>query len=124
MYKKASKLKLRFSTSKGNLSTEDLWDLSLEQLDAIAVKLDEQIEKSPRKSFIKTVSKVNETLELKFAIVKDVIDTKMAEQAARENQQAKSAQRQKLLELIAEKEDSELKGKSTDELRKMLDELD
>lgn len=124
MYKKASKLKLRFSTSKGNLSTEDLWDLSLEQLDAIAVKLDEQIEKSPRKSFIKTASKVNETLELKFAIVKDVIDTKMAEQAARENQQAKSAQRQKLLELIAEKEDSELKGKSTDELRKMLDELD
>lgn len=124
MYKKASKLKLRFSTNKGNLSTEDLWDLSLEQLDAIAVKLDEQIEKSPRKSFIKTVSKVNETLELKFAIVKDVIDTKMAEQAARENQQAKSAQRQKLLELIAEKEDSELKGKSTDELRKMLDELD
>lgn len=124
MYKKASKLKLRFSTSKGNLSTEDLWDLSLEQLDAIAVKLDEQIEKSPRKSFIKTVSKGNEILELKFAIIKDVIDTKMAEQAARENQQAKSAQRQKLLELIAEKEDSELKGKSAEELRKMLDELD
>lgn len=124
MYKKASKLKLRFSTSKGNLSTEDLWDLSLEQLDAIAVKLDEQIEKSPRKSFIKTISKVNETLELKFAIVKDVIDTKMAEQAARENQQAKSAQRQKILELIAEKEDFELKGKSADELRKMLDELE
>lgn len=124
MYKKASKLKLRFSTSKGNLSTEDLWDLSLEQLDAIAVKLDEQIEKSPRKSFIKTVSKGNEILELKFAIVKDIIDTKMAEQAARENQQAKSAQRQKLLELIAEKEDSELKGKSAEELRKMLDELD
>lgn len=124
MYKKASKLKLRFSTSKGYLSTEDLWDLSLEQLDAIAVKLDEQIEKSPRKSFIKTVSKGNEILELKFAIIKDVIDTKMAEQAARENQQAKSAQRQKLLELIAEKEDSELKGKSAEELRKMLDELD
>lgn len=123
MYKKASKLKLRFSTSKGNLSTEDLWDLSLEQLDAIAVKLDEQIEKSPRKSFIKTVSKGNEILELKFAIIKDVIDTKMSEQTARENQQAKSAQRQKLLELIAEKEDFELKGKSADELRKMLDEL-
>lgn len=124
MYKKASKLKLRFSTNKGNLSTEDLWDLSLEQLDAIAVKLDEQIEKSPRKSFIKTVSKGNEILELKFAIVKDIIDTKMAEQAARENQQAKSAQRQKLLELIAEKEDFELKGKSAEELRKMLNELD
>lgn len=124
MYKKASKLKLRFSTGKGNLSVEDLWDLSLEQLDAIAVKLDEQIEKSPRKSFIKTVSKGNEILELKFAIVKDIIETKMSEQAARENQQAKNAQRQKLLELIAKKEDSELEGKSADELRKMLNELD
>lgn len=124
MYKKASKLKLRFSTGKGNLSVEDLWDLSLEQLDAIAVKLDEQIEKSPRKSFIKTVSKGNEILELKFTIVKDIIETKMSEQAARENQQAKNAQRQKLLELIAKKEDSELEGKSADELRKMLNELD
>lgn len=28
MFKQASKMKLRFATSKGNLSVEDLWDLS------------------------------------------------------------------------------------------------
>lgn len=27
MYKQASKMKLRFATSKGNLSVEDLWGL-------------------------------------------------------------------------------------------------
>ena len=26
MFKQASKMKLRFATSKGNLSVEDLWD--------------------------------------------------------------------------------------------------
>lgn len=35
MYKQASKMKLRFATSKGNLSVEDLWDLSLPALDRL-----------------------------------------------------------------------------------------
>lgn len=56
--------------------------------------------------------------------MKDVIETKMAEQEARENQQAKDAKRQQLIDLLAKKEQSELEGKSTEELRKMLAELD
>lgn len=123
MYKKASKLKLRFTSSRGNLGVEDLWDLSLEQLDAIAVKLDEQIEKSPRKSFIKTTNKNNEVLELKFSIVKDIIETKLAEKADAEDQQSKNAKRQKILELLEKKRETALERKSEEELLKMLDEL-
>lgn len=51
MFKQASKMKLRFATSKGNLSVEDLWDLSLPVLDKLAVSYDEELAKSPRKSF-------------------------------------------------------------------------
>ena len=44
MYKKASKLKLRFQTQKGNLSVEQLWDLSLDDL-KIEVKKQYEINK-------------------------------------------------------------------------------
>lgn len=42
MFKQASKMKLRFATSKGNLSVEDLWDLSLTEL--LAKKQSEKME--------------------------------------------------------------------------------
>ena len=77
MYKQASKMKLRFATSKGNLSVEDLWDLSLPALDRLAVSYDEELAKSPRKSFITNDTPSNSELELKFNIVKDVITDKL-----------------------------------------------
>ena len=51
-FEKASKLKLRFSTNRGELSIEDLWDLSLESLDQIAVAIDKALETAGKKSFI------------------------------------------------------------------------
>lgn len=60
-------MKLRFATSKGNLSVEDLWDLPA--LDRLAVSYDEELAKSPRKSFITNDTPSNSELELKFNIV-------------------------------------------------------
>ena len=56
MYKKALKMKLRFATSKGKLTTEDLFDLSLTDLNNIAIALDKKLSESPRKSFISDVA--------------------------------------------------------------------
>lgn len=43
MFEKASRIKLRYSTNRGVLSVEDLWDLSLEQLDPIAINLNKSL---------------------------------------------------------------------------------
>ena len=43
MFEKASRIKLRYSTNRGVLSVEDLWDLSLEQLDPIAINLSKRL---------------------------------------------------------------------------------
>ena len=51
-FKLASQQKLRFKTNKGDLSTEQLWDLSLEDLDALAVALEAQHKQSAKKSFL------------------------------------------------------------------------
>ena len=123
MFKQASKIKLRFATSKGYLSVEDLWDLSLPTLDKLAVSYDEELAKSPRKSFISDNAPKNKELELKFNIVKDIIATKLQEKVEKEAAKDKSAEKARLLELLAKKQNEKLESLSEEELKKRLEAL-
>lgn len=123
MFKQASRMKLRFATSKGNLSVEDLWDLSLPMLDKLAVSYDEELAKSPRKSFISNDSPKNDELELKFNIVKDTITDKLKEKADRDQAKQKAAEKAKLLDLLDKKQSEKLENLSEEELRQRLAEL-
>lgn len=120
MFEKASRMKLRYQTNRGVISVEDLWDLSLESLDTIAISLNKKLKESQTESFIKTKTKDTTELELKFNIVKHIIDVKLSEAEARKNAAEKRAKKQKLMDLIAKKQDAELEGKSVDELMKEL----
>lgn len=120
---KASRIKLRYSTNRGVLSVEDLWDLSLEQLDPIAINLNKRLKESQTESFIKTRTKDTTELELKFNIVKHIIDVKLQEQEERTVAAEKKAKRQKILDLMAKKQDAELESKSYEELAKELEAL-
>lgn len=123
MFKQASKMKLRFATSKGNLSVEDLWDLSLPVLDKLAVSYDEELAKSPRKSFITNDTPSNTELELKFNIVKEIITDKLKEKADRETAKNKAAEKARLTELLAKKQSEKLESLSEDEIKRRLAEL-
>lgn len=123
MYKEALKMKLRFATSKGNLSTEDLFSLSLQDLDKIAVGLDEELSKSPKKSFISDVTPETKVVELRFNIVKDVINTKLAEKVAKEQSKEKQAKKAQLMEILARKQAESLENLSEEELLKRIQEL-
>ena len=120
MFKQATKQKLRFATNKGYLSVEDLWDLSLPSLDKIAVALDEELAKSPRKSFITDNTPKNDELELKFNIVKEIIATKMKEKSDKEIAKDKAAEKARLTELLAKKRSEKLESLSEEELMKRL----
>ncbi len=123
MYKVASKMKLRFATSKGNLSVEDLWDLNLVTLDKLAIAIDEELSKSPRKSFIAETTPENEVAKLKLDILKDIIKTKMEEKAKKESEKQRLSEKNKLLEILARKEQANLENLSEEELRKRIAEL-
>ena len=123
MFKQASKMKLRFATSKGNLNVEDLWDLSLPVLDKLAVSYDEELAKSPRKSFITNNTPSNTELELKFNIVKEIITDKLKEKADRETAKSKAAEKARLVELLAKKQSEKLESLSEDEIKRRLAEL-
>lgn len=123
MYKEALKMKLRFATSKGNLSTEDLFSLNLQDLDKIAVGLDEELSKSPKKSFISDVTPETKVVELRFNIVKDIINTKLAEKVAKEQSKEKQAKKAQLMEILARKQAESLENLSEEELLKRIQEL-
>lgn len=119
-FKQASKQKLRFQTTKGSLSTEQLWDLNLTDLDGLAVSLQESYESSKGKSFLTKKTKKDATIKLQFDIVLDILQTKVEEQEILTQAAEDKAHNAKIIQLISEKKDEELKGKSVKELEKML----
>ena len=120
MYKKALRMKLRFATTKGKLTTEDLFDLSLTDLNNIAIALDKKLSETPRRSFISDITSDTEEDELRFNIVKDVINTKLIERNNAQNAKAKAAEKAQLLEILHRKENQALENLSVDELKAKL----
>lgn len=128
IYKKSSKKKLRFSTNRGVLSVEQLWDLSKEEIRHlviiarnIAKKYSNEVNDSEL-SFLDSPAKTKATDDdLRFEILKDIYLTKKsAEEKAQKKAEIKR-NNQKLLDLIARKQDEALEKKSIKELEKMLE---
>lgn len=122
IFEYATRNKIRFSF-KGMISVEDLWDLSLVNLDSIYKTLNKQIKQSEEESLLATKTNVDTELEVQIAIVKHIVSVKLEEKEAREKAVAKNAQKQKIMAIIASKEDEALHNSSVDDLKKMLDEL-
>jgi len=126
-FEKASRQKLRFNTGVGNVTTEDLWDLPLEgrvSLDNLARSLNKEIKEQEEESFVKKPSGASTTLKLQFDIVKHIIDVKIADKERAEKAAATRKERQRILQLMSQKQDEELENKSMEDLQKMLDSLE
>lgn len=124
MYKKALRTKLRFSTSRGKLTTEDLFDLSLTDLNNLAIALDKKLSETPRKSFISDIAPDTQEDELRFNIVKDVITLKLVERNAAQNAKVKAAEKAQLLEILHRKKNEALENLSVAEIEAKLASLE
>lgn len=129
LFEKATRNKIRFSTRIGDLSVEDLWDLPLvtgnkANLDMIAIGLNRELKECETESFVrKDNNPRTEILQLKFEVVKHIIDVKLQEAKEKENKVARESRRQELLDLKAKKR-QEIDGqKSMEEIDKELAEL-
>lgn len=119
MYKEAAKQKLRIATSRGSLSVEQLWDLPLTELDALAVSLEESHKNSKGKSFLETRTTKDKGLKLQFDIVLDVLQSKVEDAAAAREATDNKLHNQKIDELIAKKKDNALEELSIKDLEKL-----
>jgi len=124
IFELATRQKLRYPSTKGNVTTEDLWDLSLEALDTIARALNKQVKESSEESFIKKQGTADRKLSLQLEVVVSIIETKLEEQEKRKAAAERKVKRDRLIELIAKKEEDLLGRKSATALRAELDKLD
>ena len=122
IFEYATRNKIRFSF-RGLISVEDLWDLSLTNLDSIYKELNKQSKQSEEESLLNIKTQEDELLNMQIEIVKHIVSVKLAEKEAREKASVKKAQKQKIMSIIAAKQDEALQNSSIDDLQKMLDEL-
>ena len=131
LFLKASRGKYRFTTVKGSVSLEDMWDiplLSKDQfnLDRIAqIHCEYVIGMEKERSFV-SMKAENPNLEEfrnKFELIKHVIEVKMIERAKAETESLKRDKKDRILSLIKDKKDAEFSSKSIEELENELDNL-
>lgn len=122
MFKKATQLKLRYQTSVGLVSTEQLWDLSQIQLSNAIKAVKKVLKKTDddELSFLEDAKVIDVENQLRFDILKEVYITKKKESEELRNAAETKAHNQKILSLIAEKQEGKLKEMSIEDLEKLL----
>ena len=119
LFKIATKKKYRFNY-KGQATVEDLWDLSVEELDKIYKNLKSLQKNASEESLLQTVTKEDKELNNKIEIVKTIVTDKLAAKDRAMKAAAQKAQNQRILEIMADKQDAALKEKSIEELQAMI----
>jgi signal recognition particle GTPase len=122
IYKQALRKHIRFEF-KGLRSTEELWELKLEDLDGLFQQLNSQRKSRLEESLLSDKSTEMTELDLKIEIIKDIVATLLKEKADRQEAAAKAAQKKKILEAIARKNDSALEDMTVEELEQMASSL-
>ena len=129
IFEKASRAGLRFTTSKGVATADDLWNLPLTSntgklnLDDIARSISAKIKESEVESFVHKSTKANDLEKLRLDIVKRIIEVKLEENEARKNEKEKEERKKALLQALSNKKAESLTKMTEDEIEAELNKL-
>lgn len=121
LFEVATRKQYRFHY-KGMLSVEELWQLPLNGLDSVFKALNSQVKQATEESLLDNKTKEDEELTNKIEIVKHIVEVKLSEQSVKEGEKLRKERNQKIMSILAIKEEDELQNKSPEELRSMLEE--
>jgi len=130
IFEQATRRALRFESSKGELSVEQLWDLPLQSrnqfdLDTVAKTVNRQLNDVTEESFVSTrENAAKATLTLKLELIKHIIAVKLQEVDEAHNRANKASEKEKLLRLLEEKQNESLRSLTADEIAERLKALD
>ena len=123
LFEIATRSKLRFPSTKGELSVEDLWDLSDKDLDVDYKNLKDQEVKSSEESLLDDAN-VDPKLTAAIGIVKYIFTTKRNERLAEKERINKKLTQRKYIDALSKKQDEAIEKMSEAELRAMIDSLE
>ena len=122
IFELASRMKIRFAY-RGMITVEDLWDLSVQELDRIFQKLNKALKESKEESLLSPQAKEDSELNVQVAIVRHIVEVKLAEAAIALAAVERKANKEKILSILADKQDDSLRNMSSEDLTKMLEDL-
>lgn len=129
IFEKCTREALRFDSVRGQLNVEILWNLPLTSnsgcdLDTIAKSVNGQLKAQAEESFVTTtVNPLKEQLDLKLDVLKHIIAVKVAEADEKRLKAEKAAEREKLMGVLADKQDAALKELTPEQLAARIKEL-
>lgn len=123
LFEAATRKQYRFPF-KGSATVEDLWQLSLTNLDSVFKTLNAEAKKAEEESLLKTKSAEDEELLDKIEIVKHIVRVKLEEKEQRENAKKNKEMKQRLLEIKAKRADAALEKMTDEELEREIAKLE
>lgn len=108
---------------KGMISVEDLWDLSLTSLDSVYKTLNSEKKQSEEDSLMSTKDEKTTELQNKIDIVKYIYSEKVAEREKKRMETENKAKKQRIMEILANKQNAALENMSEEELKAMLESM-
>lgn len=128
IFEYATRSKLRFASIRGELTVEQLWDVPLRMkngdhfdLNNIAQRANAALKEIDAENFVENKrTPAHEVCEQRLEVVKCIIGVKLAEEEAAKSLAAKKQKKEKLLDILAEKQDGKLSELSEKELQKQI----
>lgn len=130
IFEYATRNKLRFPSVRGELTLEQLWDVPLRSrddfnLNTVAKTVSKAWKDLSEESFVETTKTPEHTRrETALEVVKYLIETKLADETAAKKRAENKAEKEKLLAILAEKQDGKLSALSERELQRRIAGLD
>lgn len=129
-FARATRMKLRFATAKGDISLEHLWDLPLSaannklSLDSIAKDISRTINENKVVESFVTETPQTDTIDiLRLNIVKYIIDIKLKERNVQRDLIEKKEREKQLLEILAVKRSEKLANLTEEEIEAELSKI-
>lgn len=118
IFEYAVRNKLRFPY-KGTISTEDLWDLPVTELDKIYKVLNKKNKANEEESLLSTSSVDMDTL-VSIDIIKYIVNYKLKKKEENEQAKKRAEDRQFIMNIVEKKRKQSLEDKTEEELLEML----